>query len=60
MLDNLAADSSPQWDAASGVLSFTTSVHQNHGYTPTYQNTVTIQNATGLTLDDLLNGVPQV
>ena len=60
VLDNLAADSSPQWDAASGVLSFTTSVHQNHGYTPTYQNTVTIQNATGLTLDDLLNGVPQV
>ena len=61
VLDGLSTGSTPQWDAASGVLSFTTSVTPAPGETPiTYQNTVTIQNAAGLTLDDLLNKVPQV
>ena len=61
VLDGLSTGSTPQWDATSGVLSFTTSVTPAPGETPiTYQNTVTIQNAAGLTLDDLLNKVPQV
>ena len=60
-LNNLLDNAPIEWDAASGVLTFTTSVNQTNGYTPTYKNSVTIQNASpDLTLDDLLNGVPSV
>ena len=57
-LSGLLYDTTPEWDAASGVLSFTTSNYflpASNQYPTTYQNTITISNATpDLTLNDLL------
>ena len=57
-LSGLLYDTTPEWDAASGVLSFTTSNYflpASNQYPTTYQNTITLSNATpDLTLNDLL------